>query len=161
MLSYQAIAPLLPEFSENLYIAYSGGVDSHVLLHLCAQQILLQPKIVAVYVDHGLQAPAKSWGEHCQQQAELLDVRFLSLQVDAKAQNGDSPEAAARDARYQALQNLIKTDDLLLVAHHREDQMETVLLQLFRGAGVQGLAAMPVSTAVCSSRWLRPLLNIS
>lgn len=160
-LRYQTIAPLLPEFSGNLYIAYSGGVDSHVLLHLCAQQILFQPKIVAVYVDHGLQAQAKSWGEHCQQQADDLGVRFLNLQVDAKAQNGESPEAAARDARYRALQGLIETDDLLLAAQHREDQMETVLLQLFRGAGVQGLAAMPVSAPFGSGRLLRPLLNVA
>jgi tRNA(Ile)-lysidine synthase len=158
-LSYQAIAPLLPEFSGNLYIAYSGGVDSHVLLHLCAQQFQLRNKIVAVYVDHGLQTQAKSWGEHCHQQADNLGVRFMSLQVNANAQNGDSPEAAARDARYQALQNQIKTGDLLLVAQHREDQMETVLLQLFRGAGVQGLAAMPVSTVFGAGRLLRPLLN--
>ena len=158
-LSYQAIASLLPEFSGKLYIAYSGGVDSHVLLHLCATQAQWQARIVAVYVDHNLQTQAKSWGEHCHQQADVLGVRFMSLQVDANAQNGDSPEAAARDARYQALQNLIKTNDLLLVAQHREDQMETVLLQLFRGAGVQGLAAMPVSIAFGAGRLLRPLLN--
>ncbi len=158
-LSYQAIAPLLPEFSGNLYIAYSGGVDSHVLLHLCAQQFQLRNKIVAVYIDHGLQAQAESWGEHCHQQADVLGVRFQNLQVDAKAQNGESPEAAARDARYQALQGLLKTDDLLWVAQHREDQMETVLLQLFRGAGVQGLAAMPVITTFGSGRLVRPLLN--
>ena len=119
----------------------------------------LRSKLVAVYVDHGLQAQAQSWGEHCQQQAELLDIKFLGLKVNAKAQNGDSPEAAAREARYQALQGLIQSDDLVLVAQHREDQMETVLLQLFRGAGVQGLAAMPISTVFGSGRLLRPLLN--
>ncbi len=160
-LSYPCIAPLIPELSGTLFIAYSGGIDSHVLLHLCATQARWQGKIVAIHVNHGLQASAEQWGEHCRHQAGLLGVEYLGLAVDAKATSGESPEAAARNARYQALRKLLRADDYLLLAQHREDQMETVLLQLFRGAGVQGLAAMPVSAPFGSGHLLRPLLNTS
>ncbi|OAI20897.1 tRNA(Ile)-lysidine synthase [Methylomonas lenta] len=160
-LSYQAIASQIPACSGNIYIAYSGGIDSHVLLHLVASQANLKPKIIAVYVNHGLQALADDWGAHCRRQAENLGVSFVGLKVDAQAANGESPEAAARNARYQALQGLIQTDDCLLLAQHREDQMETLLLQLFRGAGVQGLAGMPASLPFGEGSLLRPLLNIA
>lgn len=160
-LSYQAITSQIPACSGNLYIAYSGGIDSHVLLHLVASQAKLKSKIIAVYVNHGLQTPADDWGAHCRRQAENLAVGFMGLKVDAQAANGESPEAAARNARYQALERLIKTGDCLLLAQHREDQMETLLLQLFRGAGVQGLAAMPTSLAFGGGTLLRPLLNIA
>ncbi|QPK61519.1 tRNA lysidine(34) synthetase TilS [Methylomonas sp. LL1] len=160
-LSYHSIADLIPATTGELFIAYSGGIDSHVLLHLCATQTALKARVVAVYVHHGLQAVADDWEKHCRQQADALGIAFLSINVNAKASHGESPEAAARNARYQALQNLLQTGDLLLLAQHREDQMETLLLQLFRGAGIQGLAAMPVSTAFGLGYMLRPLLNVS
>lgn len=161
MLSFQSIAPLIPETFGKIYIGYSGGIDSQVLLHLCAIQAHLRSNIVAVYVNHGLQAVADDWAEHCRNQAQALGVEFRCLKVDAKAEVGESPEAAARSARYQALQPLLKDGDLLLLAQHREDQMETVLLQLFRGAGLQGLAAMPVATRFGLGTMLRPLLNVA
>jgi len=161
VLDFQSIAPLLPTSFGTLYIAYSGGIDSHVLLHLLATQTQWRDRIVAVYVDHGLQAASAAWSEHCHQQAEALGIAFYGLKVDAKAANGESPEAAARNARYRALEKLIQQDDVLLTAQHREDQMETMLLQLFRGAGIQGLAAMPVKTAFGLGSLIRPLLDIS
>lgn len=161
VLSYQAIASLLPESAGKIYVAYSGGIDSHVMLHLCATQSTLKSKIVAVYVNHGLQTVAAAWGEHCRRQAERLGVDFQLLIVDARAENGQSPEAAAREARYQALRNLLTVGDVLLLAQHREDQMETLLLQLFRGAGVAGLAGMPVAAEFGLGRMLRPLLNVA
>lgn len=160
-LSFQTIAQLIPKTCEKLYIAYSGGIDSHVLLHLCAMQAHLRDRIVAVYVNHGLQVAAADWGEHCRGQAETLGVAFRCLNVDAKAANGESPEAAARNARYRALEKLLQPGDLLLLAQHREDQMETVLLQLFRGAGIQGLSAMPVTATFGLGRLIRPLLTIA
>jgi len=145
----------------KIYLAYSGGLDSHSLLHVCAAKKSWRMKLTAVYVDHGLQAQAKTWGQHCQQQAELLQVKFLALSVNAQAATGVSPEAAARDARYAALKPLLHVNEVLLVAQHREDQLETVLLQLFRGAGVQGLAAMPSSIQFGKGLMLRPWLQIS
>lgn len=147
--------------ANNIYIAYSGGIDSHVLLHICATQPELKDKITAVYVHHGLQPKAESWAVHCQAVAEKLAVSFQLLRVNAHPQNGESPEQAARDARYQALKSLLNDADVLLVAQHQEDQLETVLLQLFRGAGVQGLAAMPKVMNFGKGQLLRPFLEVS
>jgi tRNA(Ile)-lysidine synthase len=147
--------------ANHLYIAYSGGIDSHVLLHVCASHSELKSKITAVYIHHGLQPKAESWAVHCEVEANRLAVNFRLLRVNAHAEMGESPEEAARNARYQALENLLDTNDVLLVAQHQEDQLETVLLQLFRGAGVQGLAAMPDLTTFGKGQLLRPLLNIS
>lgn len=160
LLDYSSVAHLIPANSGNIYIAYSGGIDSHVLLHLCAGQADLHSRITAVYVHHGLQAQADDWAAHCGSQATALGVDFLCLNVDAKAANGESPEAAARQARYRALMALIQPDDLVLFAQHREDQMETVLLQLFRGAGIRGLAAMPPAAPFGHGSLIRPLLAI-
>ena len=146
---------------QHIYIAYSGGIDSHVLLHLCASIDHVKDKITAVYVNHGLQLEAESWGLHCEQVCDNLGVKFLSLNANAKAALGESPEEAARNARYAALKQLLADGDLLLVAQHSEDQLETVLLQLFRGSGLKGLSGMPESMAFGQGKLVRPLLNIS
>jgi tRNA(Ile)-lysidine synthase len=145
----------------RVYIAYSGGVDSHVLLHCCAGLPELQGRLTAVYIHHGLQTEAESWALHCEKITKNLGVDFITLRVNAKASQGESPEAAARNARYTALKSLIHTGDLLLLAQHREDQLETVLLQLFRGGGLRGLSGMPERMAFGSGVMLRPLLNTS
>jgi tRNA(Ile)-lysidine synthase len=160
-LNSQIIAPLVPLSCRKVFVAYSGGLDSHVLLHMCAALPMLIGKIVAVYVDHGLQAASAAWGEHCRRQAAELGVAFQLLRVDAKAGGGESPEAAAREARYRAFRELLDIDNILLVAQHREDQMETLLLQLVRGAGVAGLAGMPVVSAFGKGQILRPLLDVA
>jgi tRNA(Ile)-lysidine synthase len=156
-----ALRAAIPVTTSELYIAYSGGVDSYVLLHVCSELIEFKGKITAVYVHHGLQAIAESWGIHCQREAEKLGVSFQLLRVNAQSKKGESPEEAARNARYQALKPLLTENDVLLVAQHREDQLETVLLQLFRGAGIQGLAAMPKAIAFGNGQILRPFLDVS
>jgi tRNA(Ile)-lysidine synthase len=144
---------------QRFYIAYSGGVDSHVLLHCCASIPQLEGRLTAVYVHHGLQVEADEWAGHCEKTAIDLGVAFLTLRVNAKAWSGESPEEAARNARYAALKSLIDVGDVLLLAQHREDQLETVLLQLFRGSGLRGLSGMPERTAFGAGMMLRPLLN--
>ncbi|MDP3331183.1 MAG: tRNA lysidine(34) synthetase TilS, partial [Methylococcaceae bacterium] len=163
MLSSQLIESVLTPANPvgRIFVAYSGGVDSHVLLHLCACSPSLKDKITAVYVHHGLQAAAESWPEHCQQIAAALGVDFQLLRVNAHATSGQSPEEAARDARYTAFKALLKEGDVLLVGQHREDQLETVLLQLFRGAGLAGLSGMPERMAFGQGMLLRPFLNIA
>ena len=145
----------------RVYIGYSGGVDSHVLLHLCTSITRLKDKITAVYVHHGLQAEAESWARHCKKTTESLGIDFILLRVNADARQGESPEEAARNARYNAFRSLIGVDDVLLIAQHREDQLETVLLQLFRGSGLRGLSAMPEIMAFGHGVMLRPFLNVS
>jgi tRNA(Ile)-lysidine synthase len=112
-------------------------------------------------VHHGLQAAAESWARHCKATAKNLGVDFIMLRVNAVASQGESPEEAARNARYTALKSLIGANDVLLVAQHRDDQLETVLLQLFRGSGLRGLSAMPERMVFGHGLLLRPLLNIS
>ena len=145
----------------QVYIGYSGGVDSHVLLHLCSLIPHLKNKITAVYVHHGLQGEADAWAEHCQKTALALGVGFKVLLVNASPRHGESPEETARNARYDALKLLINVGDVLVVGQHRDDQLETVLLQLFRGCGLSGLSAMPESSVFGDGLMLRPLLNTS
>jgi tRNA(Ile)-lysidine synthase len=138
-------------------------MDSHVLLHLLASQRSLWPQrdLAAIYVDHGLQADSSRWGEHCRRICRELAVPFQLLKVDARPQPGESPEAAARRARYAALSSQMAQETALLTAHHSDDQAETLLLQLLRGAGPHGLAAMPAAAPFGTGWLLRPLLAIS
>ena len=161
MLTPEIILSVIPSQTERVFIAYSGGIDSHVLLHLSASQNEIKSKITAVYVHHGLQKEADAWAKHCEDVSLALGVNFQSLKVNGKKAVGLSPEEVARDARYHALKSLLGNNDVLLVAQHREDQMETVLLQLFRGAGVQGLSAMPLSIAFGLGVMCRPFLDVS
>ncbi len=145
--------------TEKYWIAFSGGVDSHVLLHLIAK-VFPRHQLTAVHINHGLSPNAKQWQEHCRNVCKQLNINFLTLAVQAHPLPGQSPEAAARDARYDALKTLIEKDAVLLTAHQQDDQAETVLLQLLRGGGVAGLAAMPMIKNFGNGYLIRPLLNI-
>ncbi len=139
-------------------LAYSGGVDSEVLLHLLQSSSL---DVYAVYIDHGLQAESVQWEKHCEEQCAAYGVHFQCIAVNAHSGKGESPEAAARSARYTALGKIIDEHTCLLTAQHQQDQVETVLLQLFRGAGAAGLSAMPFLQRFAEGWHCRPLLDIS
>lgn len=159
-----ALASLLADHPRvrHLIVGYSGGLDSHVLLHLAATHRARWPErtLSAVYADHGLQAASAGWGDHCARVCAALDVPFRALRIDARPAAGESPEAAARRARYAALAAELGPDMALLTAHHRDDQAETLLLQLLRGAGPHGLAAMPAAAPLGPGLLLRPLLEV-
>jgi tRNA(Ile)-lysidine synthase len=142
-------------------VAYSGGRDSHVLLHwLAGRRAAFAPHgLRAVHVDHGLHPDSTRWAEHCVATCTALDVPLAVRRVDARPSPGQSPEAAARHARYAALVADMQGGDLLLTAHHESDQAETVLLALLRGAGVAGAAAMPAQKRFGPGWLLRPLLD--
>ena len=106
-----------------------------------------------------MQAKAVAWAESCRTLCEAASISFVGLQVDASATRGESPEAVARSARYQALADWLPAGGALLTAQHRDDQAETLLLQLLRGAGPKGLAAMPVQTSFGRGCLVRPLLD--
>ncbi len=146
----------------RLIVGFSGGLDSHVLLHLLAMHRASWPErtLAAVYVDHGLQVSSAAWGEHCAGVCLELGVLFRRLKIDACPAPGESPEAAARRARYAALAAELRPDAALLTAHHRDDQAETLLLQLLRGAGPHGLAAMPTVSRLGQGWLLRPVLDV-
>ena len=144
-----------PIESVRFVIAYSGGLDSHVLLHLMQA---CQFKLLAVYIDHGLQDISKSWSTHCASVCHELDIPFQSISVNAQPDKGDSPEASARGARYQALAEVMQAGDILLTAQHLQDQAETFILQLIRTAGPAGLSAMPEAKSFAAGYHIRPLL---
>jgi tRNA(Ile)-lysidine synthase len=149
--------------SPRYWIAYSGGLDSRVLLHLCAELKSRPdaPEFIAVHVHHGLQAAAETWAEQCRDTCLEQGLPFRLLRVDARPRPGQSPEEAARTARYRALRSLLAEGDILLTAQHRDDQAETLLLQLLRGAGLDGLAAIPEAAPFGPGLLLRPLLDFS
>lgn len=143
-----------------IYIAFSGGLDSTVLLALAARLAAEQQReLVALHVHHGLQPAADAWPVHCAQVAKTLDVpcRILKVKVDTGPRV--SVEAAARNARYGALAAELPPGAALLTGHHLDDQAETLLLALKRGAGLAGLAAMPVCKPLGQGVQLRPLLD--
>jgi len=158
-----SITQHLPERVNRFIIAYSGGMDSHVLLHAMASLRELSPDKVlhAVHIDHDLQAKSGEWSEHCQTVCKQLNISCDVIKVNARAEAGESPEAAARDARYRALLEVVEEGDCLLTAHHQDDQAETLLLQLLRGGGPRGLSSMPQCNEFGVGQHCRPLLGLS
>ena len=145
------------------WVAYSGGLDSGVLLHLAARikGVRGDIDIRALHVHHGLQADADACTGHCESCCHALGIPLTVIRVDAGKRPGQSPEEAARLARYQAIERLIGPGDTVLLAQHRDDQAETLLLQLLRGSGLDGLAAMPERSPLGTGYLLRPLLVFS
>ncbi|MEO0421732.1 MAG: tRNA lysidine(34) synthetase TilS [Pseudomonadota bacterium] len=149
-----------------MLLAYSGGRDSSVLLHavhsLSAAGALPGCQLQAVHIHHGLHPQADAWATHCEQQAGQLGVALAVERLTLARRAGDGgEEAVAREARYAALLEHLAAQGRLLTAHHADDQLETVLLALARGAGVQGLAGMPSVQRRGKGWHLRPLLNWS
>jgi tRNA(Ile)-lysidine synthase len=143
-------------------VAYSGGMDSHVLLHaLSALAPRLDVPLHAIHVHHGLQHAADQWSEHCAAFCRERQIPISLLRVSVTPEKGESLEAAAREARYRVLAQQMQPGDMLLTAHHQDDQAETVLLQLLRGSGPSGLAAMPGVMGFPPGYLARPLLAFS
>lgn len=149
------LPPLAP--SARVFVAYSGGLDSTVLLHALAS--VCRPRLVAIHVHHGLQPEADHWVEHCARQCAQLGVPMNLLRARIAADDPAGPEAAARAARYALLRGELRSGDLLVTAHHRDDQAETVLLRLLRGSGVHGIAAMRPLGMFAPGRLWRPFLD--
>jgi len=116
--------------------------------------------VLAIHVDHALQTDSANWSKHCAQIAAELEIDFRSLLVDVQLESGKGPEASARDARYAALSAELSNDDWLLSAHHREDQAETLLLNLIRGSGPAGVAGIGDVRRIGPGWLVRPMLNV-
>lgn len=149
--------------ASRLVVAYSGGVDSTVLLHqlseLKKQHTL--PELCALHIHHGLHKNADSWQMHCEKTCEQLGIKFDSVAVSIPSSSQNSIEELARQARYQAFTDFLKKGDVLLMAHHQDDQAETLLLRLLRGAGPKGLSAMPMQREIGNAVLFRPFLNVT
>jgi tRNA(Ile)-lysidine synthase len=156
----RAFNPVLP-----LGVALSGGADSTALLALCARA--WPGQVVALHINHGLQEAANTFAQQCVNLCNSLQVQMRLKTVQATHQPGQSPEDAARIARYQGLLELAASIDTaptltsIAVAQHADDQVETLLLALSRGAGLAGLSAMPAQWMRGGVQFHRPLLQVA
>jgi len=159
-LAMRAFEPALP-----LGVAYSGGADSTALLLACARK--WPGQVVALHVNHGLQHAAAAFEQHCRTTCARLGIPLQVAQVDAQASHGQSPEDAARIARYTAFEALAQVEcagaaiQSIAIAQHADDQVETLLLALSRGAGMAGLSGMPAYWQRGALHYHRPLLQVS
>ncbi len=149
--------------AKRLWVAYSGGLDSHVLLDLSVRAFAeqLDYPVSALHIHHGIHPNADHWAQHCERICENFAIPLTVLWVDGNVVDGRSPEEVAREARFAAFENFLGKDDCLLLAHHEEDQAETILLRLFRGSGPLGLSGIPKKSRVGESELIRPLLAVS
>lgn len=164
-MSQSALADILrqalaPRPNESLCVGFSGGPDSSALLHALANLPEARVRgLRAVHIDHGLHADSHRWAHHCQTICDRLDVPLDIQRVEVDTQSGTGPEAAARNARYAVFAAQLQAGESLLTAHHRDDQVETVLLKLLRGAGPEGLGGMRERRPFASGWLWRPLLD--
>ncbi|MCP5214233.1 MAG: tRNA lysidine(34) synthetase TilS [Pseudomonadales bacterium] len=146
--------------TKRFVVAYSGGMDSHVLL--AAMSVLRGrlggAEVAALHVHHGISPEADAWVEHCVETCRLLDVplNIKKIKVD---RTQASLENSLRNARYQAFSESLNKQDVLLLAHHADDQAETIFLRLLRGAGAQGVSGMPACRVLGNAYLYRPMLG--
>ncbi len=157
-----SLAAIDPEWrNAGFCVSYSGGLDSTVLLHALATiRAGAGIALRAVHVDHGLQPGSADAAERCRLASLQFGIPFGVIRLGLEPSTGESIEAAAREARYAVLGGQLAPGEWLLTAHHRDDQLETVLIQLLRGAGVAGLAAMPARARLGQGWHARPLLEV-
>ncbi|MAR01667.1 MAG: tRNA lysidine(34) synthetase TilS [Oceanospirillaceae bacterium] len=157
-------ASIAPYPQRPLYLGLSGGLDSVLLLHCLSRDPAWRERLTAIHINHQLMAEADHWQQLCGQLCDSLGVAFQAQKVVVETA-GQGIEAAARAARYQAFDALLPADALLLLAHHADDQAETLLLRLLRGSGLNGLSAMPARRPLTAQSGdtrllLRPWLSL-
>ena len=148
--------------TENrIFVAFSGGLDSTALLFLC-NKALKQKKISnlkAIHINHNLSKNSDDWQQHCESFCRSNNIEFESFVVEVPNLRS-SIESQARQARYKIFESLLDENDQILLAHHRDDVFETILLRLFRGTGVDGLSGMNDKRSLGKGEIVRPFLNL-
>ncbi|NLG75835.1 MAG: tRNA lysidine(34) synthetase TilS [Xanthomonadaceae bacterium] len=158
---HEILRRLLPAGTSRVSVAYSGGLDSTVLLVAMARiRDELGKQVRAIHIDHQLQQGSAHWAKRCERTAVEIGVPFRHVRVDVNV-GSDGVEAGARRARYEALRREMNEEEALLTAHHADDQLETVLLALLRGAGPRGLSASPAVRSFGPGSLVRPLLDFT
>jgi tRNA(Ile)-lysidine synthase len=146
--------------AHSYVVGFSGGADSTALLHALTKiKSSLGISISAVHINHGLHADSDKWQNHCERFCDRHDVQLSCIKVQLKHRSGKGLEAEARHLRYEAISTLLRDGSTLLTAHHADDQVETLLLNLMRGSGVDGLSAMPEHRLLGDGFLQRPLLG--
>jgi tRNA(Ile)-lysidine synthase len=152
------LPPPPPAASVGVLVGLSGGLDSTVLLHLLARDAGFRANgLRAMHVHHGLHPEADAWAAHCEALCAGIDVPLAIARVEVR-DDGDGPEAAAREARHAAFERVLREGEILALAHHRDDQAETFLLRALRGSGPDGLGAMRAWRSFGRGWLWRPLL---
>ncbi|HZP65821.1 MAG TPA: tRNA lysidine(34) synthetase TilS, partial [Rudaea sp.] len=153
-------AALAHQAAGALAVGVSGGMDSTVLLHALAQLPGARARgLRAIHVDHGIHADSARWARHCQSAAHGLGLECCVIAVQVVCAD-TGLEDAARRVRYAALAEELREGEILVLAHHRDDQAETILLKLLRGAGPEGLGGMRAQRALGRGKLWRPLLDL-
>lgn len=155
----QAELSALPKVA-RVWVGFSGGADSSALLH-SALALKAQFDIAAIHVNHQLSPNASSWQEHCQSVAKKWGAQEIVVRQVQVGRGAGGPEQSARDARYGVFEQILEPDDVLLLGHHLQDQVETFFLRLARGTGPSGLRAMAAQRPWRGARIIRPFLALS
>ncbi len=141
----------------RLVVAFSGGMDSSVLLHALVAYFSSSISIVALHVNHGISSNAERWEQHCQSFCDTLNIPLIKHSVSLT--HRANLENEARQARYEVFRHYLLKNDALLLGHHALDQVETLFLNLMRGSGISGLAAMPAVASIGEGQMYRPFLH--
>lgn len=148
----------LTERFKRIGVAYSGGLDSTVLLHALSQEVAFKNKINAIHVNHSISPDSDKWEEFCRKNADELGVQFFSYKLEELK---NISEDNLRKIRYEKFNQWGSSSDLILTAHHKDDQVETVLFRFMRGTGLNGFKGIPAWRKDGNTQFYRPLLDIS
>jgi len=143
----------------QVLVGFSGGLDSSVLLDMLSQTIP-SDRITAIHINHGLSSKASQWQAHAELFCQVRGITCHSENVNVK-HDGSGPEAAARQVRYDVFEKLLHQQGILLLGHHQDDQIETLLYRLMRSSGPLGLSGIPVTRSIGAGTLYRPLLTWS
>ena len=143
---------------ERIGVAYSGGLDSTVLLHALSQETAYKSKINAIHVNHSISPDSDKWEASCKKNADELGVKFFSYKLEEVK---DISEDNLRKIRYEKFNHWASSNDLILTAHHKDDQVETIIFRFIRGTGLNGLRGIPAWRKDGKFIFHRPLLDIS
>ena len=143
----------------RIAVAFSGGLDSSVLLHSFVSIPELKERVFAIHVNHGLSRNSKSWIKHCEKFCSVLGVNFIPLTIELE--NSKTNENILRQARYEAFFSCLEKGDVLCTAHHQDDHIETILFRILRGTGIKGLAGIEKYSQIEGIDLIRPLISYS